>query len=151
MVLMLIRLAALLLPSFLLLDALTNISQTYYPPCQLGQLPSSRISYGYPGPRAQNLQQTGACTDPIRLQNSTPLCKSKRAPKINPQSPVESSPRKPPSPPYSSFTDFPLIYFPTYPFINLSYPFVVNAPYPLYLLFYPIFNVLSLPEYVSLI
>ena len=56
---MLIHLVALLLPScFLMHWPIT--AQTYYPPYQLGQLLSSRISYGYPGPRAQNLQQTSA-------------------------------------------------------------------------------------------
>ena len=149
---MLIRLAALLLPSFLLLDALTNTAQTYYPPCQLGQLPSSRILYGYPGPCAQNLQQTSASTDPIRPQNSTRLSANLGEPQNQWIYPLPNHPLLPNLlRSYCPFTDFPPIYFPTYPFITLSYPFVVNAPYPLYLLFYLIFNVLSLPEYESLI
>jgi hypothetical protein len=45
-----------------------NSAQTVFTPCQLGQLPSSKIPYGYPGPHAQNPQQTDApCTNPSQL------------------------------------------------------------------------------------
>ena len=94
------------------------------PPCQLGQLPNSRISYGYPGPRAQNPQQTGApCTNPSRLQNSkTPL-----------HNPREPSKIKIPRRIIPAFVNL----LPSYPsFTTLSphllpYLHIVNAPYPI--------------------
>ena len=68
-------------------------------------------------PRAQNLQQTGACTNPIRLQNSTLLCAIQaRPPPKFPQNGNASFVNLLPS--YSSFTDFPLLHYFPYPFIN---------------------------------
>ena len=69
---MLIHLVALLLPScfvvaFLLPDALTNTAQTYYPPCQLGKLPSSKISMDILAP----VPKTSSNPVPQLIKNAT--------------------------------------------------------------------------------
>ena len=74
----LVLLTFLLLPCPTLIHG-TTLPKTEFPPCQLGQIPSSRIPYGYPGPRAQNPQQTGApYTNPSRLQNLNSLAQFKK-------------------------------------------------------------------------
>jgi hypothetical protein len=117
-----------LVVAFLLPDALTNTAQTYYPPCQLGQLPSSRISYGYPGPRAQNPQQTGAPELILPTPELTPL------------SPIQESPQKksinlPSNPPLPKPPPLHILPSPPLAFTSLSthllpYPLIINILSP---------------------
>jgi hypothetical protein len=66
---------AFLLPAATQINPATNkqiTAQNYCPPCQLGKLPSSRISTDILALRAQNLQQLGASPD--QKPQSRTLC-----------------------------------------------------------------------------
>jgi hypothetical protein len=66
---------AFLLPAATQINPSTNkkiIARNYCPPCQLGKLPSSRISTDILALRAQNLQQLGASPDQKPLSRT--LC-----------------------------------------------------------------------------
>ena len=52
-------------------------AQNYCPPCQLGKLPSSRISTDILALHAQNLQQLGASLDQATVQNTLFLAYNK--------------------------------------------------------------------------
>jgi hypothetical protein len=71
---------AFLLPAATQINPATNkqiTAQNYCPPCQLGKLPSSRISTDILALRAQNLQQPGASPDQATVQNTLFLAHSK--------------------------------------------------------------------------
>jgi hypothetical protein len=79
-------------------------AQNYCPPCQLGKLPSSRISMDILALRAQNLQQLGASTDQNPQSKTTVLTANVIVlRKIHPAS--NESSRQPSPFPYSSFVD----------------------------------------------
>jgi hypothetical protein len=105
---MLILLSLCLAAAFLLpapqINPATNrkiTAQNYCPPCQLGKLPSSRISTDILALRAQNLQQLGGSTDQNHNQKLSLLTASQQSTASIPP-PVEWCAHPPLPVPYSS-------------------------------------------------